>query len=113
MVYAGIVFNLIHNYRVKAYKVGDATLPKLLFYYYTDTPIKYAYDDGKDNLTNTIGWVKYGQPFLVYLAVALCYWLVVAVEDNRKEKGKEGFTGKVLDVNPIPYRNLHTLHHHR
>jgi hypothetical protein len=75
---AGIVFNLIHNYRVKAYKVGDATLPKLLFYYYTGTPIKYAYDADKDNLTNTIGWVKYGQPFLVYLAVAYVIgWLLL------------------------------------
>jgi hypothetical protein len=76
---AGIVFNLIHNYRVKAYKkVDDATLPKLLFYYYTDTPIKYAYDAGKDNLTNIIGWVKYGQPFLVYLAVAYVIgWLLL------------------------------------
>jgi hypothetical protein len=75
---AGIVLNLVHNYRVKAYKVGDATLPKLLFYYYTDTPIKYAYDAGKDNLTNTIGWVKYGQPFLVYLAVGyVISWLLL------------------------------------
>jgi hypothetical protein len=75
---AGIAFNLIHNYRVKAYKVGDATLPKLLFYYYTDTPIKYAYDVGKDNLTDTVGWVKYGQPFLVYLAVAYVIgWLLL------------------------------------
>jgi hypothetical protein len=74
----GLAFNLIHNYRVKAHKVGDATLPKLLFYYYTDTPIKYAYDAGKDNLTNTIGWVKYGQPFLVYLAVAYVIgWLLL------------------------------------